>query len=709
MSPPFTGRRKKSFASNVARRHGRVRTRNALSAWQRLCMEHRPRGFAERSDAARPITTSRTAAGRSGSAPGRRGARSACAPRKRLAADVAGRTRRGPDRPRRARARRCRVGTMWASAAAPTSTASPPTSPAARPCCSTATGAFRRPGARGGRAGAARVAAQARAGGVPRRGGPALLRARRRWTCGACAARCSRTSARAVRARASARITMQLARNVFPDRIRARERTLARKLLEVRVAREIEDEFEKDEILELYLNHIYFGNGARGIEAAARHYFGVPARELTLAQAALLAALPKGPSHYDPRRHARDGEGAPRPGAHADGGAGADRQAAERGAAREGAAAASCRGARPPASRSALRRLVRRGGAPRAGGALRRGPLRRDSLRIHTTLDVDAQRAAEEELRAPAPAPSRAGALGRFAGPRYRRRGGAGRGGHAVPAGRGGGARRGTGDVLAWVGGRDFRHSRFDRVRARAPPGGQRVQAVRLRGGAGRGPHAEPAPDGRAAARAAGRPPRLGAEELRRRVRGPGDACATRSCARRTSPPCAWPTDVGLRHAWPSWRRRRASTRPISASRPWPLGTVAVSPLELAAAYTVVRRPRRGPCAAARCRCERLGRRGRCGQAEAEARAPCSSPASPTSSPTRCARRSRAAPAPPCGRRGSRARPRARPAPPTTAPTPGSSATRRRWWPRSGSASTSRGRSWRRRPAAGWPRRSGPG
>src|SRR5258708_31053527 len=98
-------------------------------------------------------------------------------------------------------------------------------------------------------------------------------------------------------------VTMQLARNVFPDRIRARERTLTRKILEVRVAYEIEDRFDKDEILELYLSHIYFGNGARGVEAAARHYFGTSASRLTLSQAALLAGLIRGPSRYDPRRY----------------------------------------------------------------------------------------------------------------------------------------------------------------------------------------------------------------------------------------------------------------------------------------------------------------------------------------------------------------------------------------------------------------------
>src|SRR4029079_14080534 len=53
-----------------------------------------------------------------------------------------------------------------------------------------------------------------------------------------------------------------------------------------------------------YLNHVYFGNGARGIEAAARHYFGATTRALTLPQGALLAALLKGPALFDPRRHA---------------------------------------------------------------------------------------------------------------------------------------------------------------------------------------------------------------------------------------------------------------------------------------------------------------------------------------------------------------------------------------------------------------------
>src|SRR5438874_3153296 len=99
----------------------------------------------------------------------------------------------------------------------------------------------------------------------------------------------------------SSTITMQLARNVFPDRL-TRARTLRRKLAEMIVARRIEQQFSKQQILEMYLNQIYLGNGYYGVEAAARGYFGKPANDLTPAQAAMLAALPKAPSNYDPRR-----------------------------------------------------------------------------------------------------------------------------------------------------------------------------------------------------------------------------------------------------------------------------------------------------------------------------------------------------------------------------------------------------------------------
>jgi penicillin-binding protein 1A len=97
-------------------------------------------------------------------------------------------------------------------------------------------------------------------------------------------------------------ITMQLARNVFPDRI-SREKKVSRKLREVWVARELEQTYSKDRILELYLNQINLGGGAYGVEAASLRYFGKTSRDLNVAEAALLAALPQRPSAYNPRRY----------------------------------------------------------------------------------------------------------------------------------------------------------------------------------------------------------------------------------------------------------------------------------------------------------------------------------------------------------------------------------------------------------------------
>ena len=101
-------------------------------------------------------------------------------------------------------------------------------------------------------------------------------------------------------------ITMQLAGNIFPERINRRETSglaaLERKLKEIKVARAIENKYAKDRILELYLNQIYLGNGAYGVETAAQRYFGKSARELNLAEAGMLAALPKGPERYNPRK-----------------------------------------------------------------------------------------------------------------------------------------------------------------------------------------------------------------------------------------------------------------------------------------------------------------------------------------------------------------------------------------------------------------------
>jgi penicillin-binding protein 1A len=93
-------------------------------------------------------------------------------------------------------------------------------------------------------------------------------------------------------------ITQQLAKNLFLSP----KRTIARKLEEVIYAIWLEQRFTKDEILELYINRVYFGGGTYGVEAASRHYFGKSARSVTLSQAALLAGLLKAPSRYAPTR-----------------------------------------------------------------------------------------------------------------------------------------------------------------------------------------------------------------------------------------------------------------------------------------------------------------------------------------------------------------------------------------------------------------------
>ncbi|MBI1188337.1 MAG: PBP1A family penicillin-binding protein [Alphaproteobacteria bacterium] len=91
-------------------------------------------------------------------------------------------------------------------------------------------------------------------------------------------------------------ITQQLAKNIFLTN----ERTWRRKLQEVALALWLEGQYSKDDILALYLSRVYFGAGAYGIEAAAQRYFDRPARELTLAQAAVLAGLVKAPSRLNP-------------------------------------------------------------------------------------------------------------------------------------------------------------------------------------------------------------------------------------------------------------------------------------------------------------------------------------------------------------------------------------------------------------------------
>jgi len=99
--------------------------------------------------------------------------------------------------------------------------------------------------------------------------------------------------------RGASTITQQVAKNLFltPDQ------TLGRKVQEAVLAIWLEQEYTKEQILELYLNRVHFGSGATGIEAAAQTYFGVSARNLSLGQAAMLAGILPAPAYYNPKTH----------------------------------------------------------------------------------------------------------------------------------------------------------------------------------------------------------------------------------------------------------------------------------------------------------------------------------------------------------------------------------------------------------------------
>jgi penicillin-binding protein 1A len=99
-------------------------------------------------------------------------------------------------------------------------------------------------------------------------------------------------------------LTQQLAKNIFLTQ----ERTMMRKLQEAELALWLEHKYSKNEILELYLNRVYFGSGAYGVEAAAQKYFGKSARNVTLAESAMLAGLVKSPSRLAPNRNPEGAE-----------------------------------------------------------------------------------------------------------------------------------------------------------------------------------------------------------------------------------------------------------------------------------------------------------------------------------------------------------------------------------------------------------------
>jgi penicillin-binding protein 1A len=379
----------------------------------------------------------------------------------------------------------------------------------------------------------------------------------------------------------SSTLTMQLARNVFPEDLPGQERTLRRKLLEVRVAQEIEDQLSKDEILEMYLNHIYFGNGARGIEAASRHYFGRSAKELSLPQAALLAAMPKAPTHYDPRRHPKEARERRDLVLSLMG----DQKRISEAEMKAAQAAPLGVVAKPRAQRTDAPfaayyvEEVRRDLEDRLGD-----DFYAHKLKIHTSLDTVAQKAAEEELERQLRA-IEGGALGPLSAPRYSAALQVADDGEtpylqgAVVA-----MDAHNGDVLAWVGGRDFLHSRFDRVKSARRQAGSAfkpfVYATAVASGRMLNQKVLDQPlEVSLGGRRSWKPKNFdGAFD--------GEITLRDALVRsKNVPTVRLAQDVGT-HKIAELAQQAGIDPPISEQPSMALGTVAVSPVELAAAYT---------------------------------------------------------------------------------------------------------------------------
>ncbi len=258
--------------------------------------------------------------------------------------------------------------------------------------------------------------------------------------------------------RGASTITQQLIGNMHPTIIDRTDRSIGRKVREQSAAREMEKRYTKDQILEAYLNQIPFGRGWHGIESAARHYFGKSASKVSLAEAAALAAMPKGPALYDPLKYpdrVRQRRNIVLS-LMADQGHITREQAASAQASRLATAANSGMSAYSPWFVNVVRIQAIRAGIP----------VMRGGYRIHTTLDPVLQNAAVDALIVETAALENQSGYNH---PKYRA--GSGQKGEYLqgmvvamdPT---------SGDVRALVGGRDYSDSPFDRaVDGRRQPG----------------------------------------------------------------------------------------------------------------------------------------------------------------------------------------------------------------------------------------------
>jgi penicillin-binding protein 1A len=267
-------------------------------------------------------------------------------------------------------------------------------------------------------------------------------------------------------------ITQQLARNSFS----LKQRTFQRKLLEIFLARRIEEEFGKQKIMELYLNRIYFGGGLYGAEAAARGYFGKSAREMSLGECATLAGLIKSPNRLSPwadRAASRDARNYA-----------LDRMRELDFISRERCTSTQAEeivtGSRQNAQGQTYavdyirQQVIAEVGWDRAMN---------EGFRIHTTIDVDLQKVAEDSLRANLervekhPDYNHQTYAAYAATFRKAKANGPAAAGSDQPApqylqGAVIGLDNETGDILVLVGGRDFEHNQYDRaLQARRPAG----------------------------------------------------------------------------------------------------------------------------------------------------------------------------------------------------------------------------------------------
>jgi penicillin-binding protein 1A len=232
-------------------------------------------------------------------------------------------------------------------------------------------------------------------------------------------------------------LTQQLAKNTFLDS----ERTFSRKIREMLLAYWIEGAYSKDEILELYLNRVYFGAGAWGVEAAARRYFGKSAADLSLGEAALLAGLLKAPSRDSPTSDVARAEARATVVLEVMAETGAITPAELDAALAEPVRVLARARAEPVVAGWFVDWVVADAQAATGGGV-------RD-LVIRTTLDLDAQRAAERAVEAALAAAGDSGAE------------------QAALV-----ALDGDGAVRAMVGGRVYADSQFNRaIQARRQPG----------------------------------------------------------------------------------------------------------------------------------------------------------------------------------------------------------------------------------------------